>query len=135
MDVKARIAAGLPHKIKDVEAKGRLRVHELWLLARAYSRLRHRTHARKRPAEHDRLAGLKTFCVRLAVARDPTGFLVFRDPGWTDFWLIYNQRDRTLLHLPLASDPRVSPEVLPLDDLVAPMPSADIVCAIPALAC
>jgi hypothetical protein len=104
MDVRDRIAAGLPHSAEELEADGPRDVVELWLLARAYSRLRHRTCPRRHPREHQRLTLLKAHCVRLAVTREPGRFLVFPDPGRPHLWLVYHLLEKNLLHLPVTTD-------------------------------
>jgi hypothetical protein len=101
MDVKQRIAASLPYSIEDVERDGRVEIAELWLLARAYSRLRHRTSPRLEPERRRRFELLKLHCIKLAVARAPEVFLIFVDPGYRHLVLIYHRRERTLLHLPV----------------------------------
>ena len=102
MDVKQRIAAYLPHKVEDVEKNGPVEIAELWLMARAYSRLRHRTSPVRHPERRQRFEALKLHCIRLAVARAPAMFLVFVDPGFRHLAVIYHRVERTLLHLPLA---------------------------------
>jgi hypothetical protein len=95
------IAPGLPRAIEDLEFDGPRNSSELWNLARIYSRLRHRTSPRKHPVEHGQFSDLKSHCIRLALARDPTGFLVFADPGSPHLWLIYHRVERSVLHLPV----------------------------------
>jgi hypothetical protein len=106
MDVVERIAAGLPRTFKELAANGPHQVAELWLLARAYSRLGHKT-----PPGRDRrqCESLKTQCVRLALATEPDLFLVMVDPGLTHLWLIYHRVERTLLHVPVKFNLRPAP--------------------------
>lgn len=106
MDAPERIVAGLPFDVEEIEADGRLDVSTLWTLARAYSRLRHRTSPKREAAEHRRFDGLKTYCVRLAVSREPDLFLVFVDPGTPHLRLVYHRVERTMLHLPIAIELR-----------------------------
>jgi hypothetical protein len=101
MDVRQRIAPSLPCSIDDVERHGPVEIAELWLLARAYSRLRNRTSPRLEPERRRRLELLKDHCISLAVARAPELFLVFVDPGYRHLVLIYHRHERTLLHLPV----------------------------------
>jgi hypothetical protein len=102
MDVKQRMAAYLPHKVEDVEKDGPVDIAELWLMARAYSRLRHRTSPVRHPERRQQFESLKIHCISLAVARAPAMFLVFVDPGYRHLVVIYHRVERTLLHLPLA---------------------------------
>jgi hypothetical protein len=101
MDVRERIAAGLPESGEFLEANGHVETAELWLMARAYSRLRHRT-SRWNLEGRRRFEILKDQCVRLAVSRDPDLFLVFADPGKSHLVIIYHRVERNLLHVPLA---------------------------------
>jgi hypothetical protein len=101
MDVTERIAAGLPADLADLARDGPEDVAQLWLLARAYSRLRHQTSAR--PGRM-RLEALKAHCVRRALAREPGLFFVFVDPSWPHLWLIYHRVERNLLHVPVTID-------------------------------
>jgi len=100
MDVRDRIAEGPPCSAEELEAIGPLDVEELWLLARAYSRLRHRTCSRKHAKEHGRLCLLKAHCVRLAVSQEPGLFLLFPDPGRPELTVVYHRVERNLLHVP-----------------------------------
>jgi hypothetical protein len=100
MDVSERIAASLPDAIEHVEKDGP--IAELWLMARAYSRLRHRTSPTRHPEQRRRYENLKSHCIRLAVTRAPEAFLVFADPGNQHLLIIYHRDERTLLHIPLA---------------------------------
>jgi hypothetical protein len=101
MDVKQRMAAYLPDAVEGVEKHGPLEIAELWLMARAYSRLRHRTSPRRDPARRQRLERLKAHCINLAVTRAPALFLVFVDPGYRHLVVFYHRTERTLLHLPV----------------------------------
>jgi hypothetical protein len=101
MDVKQRMAAYLPDAVEGVEKHGPLEIAELWLMARAYSRLRHRTSPRRHPERRQRFETLKAYCVNLAVTRAPALFLVFVDPGYRHLVVIYHRSERTLLHLPV----------------------------------
>jgi hypothetical protein len=101
MDVRKRIKAGLPLAVEDIEAEGPWQVADLWLCARAYSRLRHKA---KPPREQQRFATLKIHCIRVALARDPGLFLVFVDPGFSHLRLIYHRAERNLLHVPVNVD-------------------------------
>jgi hypothetical protein len=92
----------LPDAVEGVEQLGPVEIAELWLLARAYSRLRHRTSPRRQPERRQRFEALKVHCISLAVARSPQAFLVFVDPGFRHLVVIYHRVDRTLLHLPKA---------------------------------
>ena len=104
MDGMNGFAQGLPYALEDLESHGPRATAELWLMARLYSRLRHRTSPRKRPLERLRFESLKTHCIRLALERDPSRFLVFVDPGFPHLRLIYHRDERNLLHLPLTTD-------------------------------
>lgn len=102
MDVTERIAAGLPRAVEELEPQDQHDVSELWLLARAYSRLRH-----KAPSvghERERLERLKLHCLRTALAREPEQFLVMVDPGLSHLRLIYHRVERNLLHVPVTVD-------------------------------
>jgi hypothetical protein len=101
MDVKQRMSAYLPDAIDCVEKHGPIEIAELWLMARAYSRLRHRTSPRRHPERRQQFESLKAHCISLAVARAPQLFLVFVDPGHRHLVVIYHRVDRTLLHLPV----------------------------------
>src|SRR6478609_1069712 len=100
MDVTERIAVCLPAPGERLEEIGPLETGELWLMARACSRLCHRTSPRRSPEERERFETLKHQCIRLAVARDPDLFLVFVDPGHRHLVIIYHRVERTLLHVP-----------------------------------
>ena len=100
--IQERIATGLPLEVSELEADGPLAVSELWVLARIYSKLRHRSSPRREPDEHLRYETLKIHCVREVIAREPELFLVFLDPGSPHLWLIYHRLERNLLHLPVA---------------------------------
>jgi hypothetical protein len=100
--IRERIAMGVPLEVSELEADGPLAVSQLWVLARSYSKLRHRSSPRREPAEHRRFERLKIHCVRKAVARGPDLFLVFLDPGFPHLWLIYHRVERNLLHIPVA---------------------------------
>jgi hypothetical protein len=99
MDVRKRINAGLPLEVEGIEADGPWKVADLWLCARAYSRLRHKTGS---PRERQRLETLKNHCIRVAIAREPGLFLVFVDPGHSHLWLVYHRVERNLLHVPVS---------------------------------
>ena len=101
---KPPLAPDLPRAIEDLESDGPRDANELWRLARTYSRLRHCTSPRKYPLERGRFSDLKVHCIRLALARDRAGFLVFVDPGSPQLWLIYHRAERTLLHLPVETE-------------------------------
>ena len=101
MDVSQRIAAGLPSSVEDVDADSPRKTSELWLFARAYSRLRHRTGAAR---ERRLLEVLKYHCIRAALASEPTLFIVVVDPGCPHLRLVYYRAERNLLHVPLAID-------------------------------
>src|SRR5262245_20123626 len=103
MDVKQRMAAYLPHKVEDVEKDGPVDVAELWLMAQAYSRLRHRTSPVRHPERRQQFEALKSHCISLAVARAPALFVVFVDPGYRHLVVIFHRAERTLLHLPVAA--------------------------------
>ena len=95
MDVKQRMAADLPDAVESLEKHGPIEIAELWLMARAYSRLRHR-HLASPPS---RRGGSNTkrsrrICINLAVTRAPASFLVFVDPGYRHLMVIYH-RDRS----------------------------------------
>lgn len=98
MDVLERIAAGLPCSVEELEADGPRDTAALWLFARSYSRLRHKTHSAR---ERRRLETLKHHCIRSAVAREPTLFIVVEDPGFSHLRLVYHRAERSLLHVPL----------------------------------
>ena len=106
MDAPERIVAGLPFDVEEIEADVRLDVSTLWTFARAYSRLRHRTSPKREAAKHRRFDRLKTYCVRLAVSREPDLFLVFVDPGMPHLRLVYHRVERTMLHLPITTQLR-----------------------------
>ena len=117
MDVSERIKATLPDSIEHVENDGPIEVAELWLMARAYSRLRHRSSPQRYPERRARFEKLKTHCIRLAIAREPETFLVFVDPENQQLLIVYHRVERTLLHLPctrwhgcLENRDRVAPE-------------------------
>lgn len=101
MDVLERIAAGLADSVRELEAGGPRGTSELWLFARAYSRLRHRAHSSR---ERRKLGALKVHCVRSALASDPSRFLVVVDPGLSHLWLGYDRAERNLLHVPRSVD-------------------------------
>jgi hypothetical protein len=102
MDVKQRMAAYLPDAVEGVEKHGPIEIAELWLMARAYSRLRHHTSPVRHPERRQQFEALKAHCISLAVARAPELFLVFVDPSYRHLVVIYHRFDRTLLHLPVA---------------------------------
>ena len=106
MDVTGLIAAGLPQTVDELHADGPHEVSMLWLLARSYSRLRHKTAAR---TTRKRLDALKAHCLRLALAREPDLFLVFVDPGMPRLQLVYHRVERNLLHVPVTTDLRPFP--------------------------
>jgi hypothetical protein len=113
MDVLERIAAGLPCSVEELEADGPRDTSELWLFARSYARLRHKTHL---APERRRLETLKHHCIRAALAREPTLFIVVVDPGFSHLRLIYHQAERNLLHVPLKIDlGDASPSFVSLD--------------------
>jgi hypothetical protein len=97
MEVVERIDAGLPPSIEELGAGEPWEMSELWLLARAYSRLRHRS---RTPDERRVWASLKDYCIRAAVAREPGLFVVAIDPGMPSFRFVYHQAERSLLHIP-----------------------------------
>ncbi len=97
MDVVERVAAGLPPSAEEIDARGPWDVSELWLLARAYSRLRHRS---RRPNERRCWASLKDYCIRAAVIRAPHLFVVAIDAGMPSFRFVYHRAERNLLHIP-----------------------------------
>jgi hypothetical protein len=99
MDVVERIEAGLPLSVEEIGTECTWPVAELWLLARAYSRLRHRSRA---PDERQGWASLKDYCVRAAVAREPGLFVVAIDPGMPSFRFVYHRAERSLLHIPIS---------------------------------
>ena len=101
MDVSQRIAAGLPTSVEAVDADPPRKTSELWLFARAYSRLRHRTGAAQ---ERGLFEVLKYHCIRAALASEPTLFIVVVDPGLPHLRLIYHRAERNLLHVPLTID-------------------------------
>src|SRR5215467_4733413 len=101
MDVLKRIEAGLPCSVKELEADGPRGASDLWLFARSYSRLRHRTHSAQ---ERQRLETLKHHCIRSALAKEPMLFMVVLDPAFSHLWLIYHRAERNLLHVPLTID-------------------------------
>jgi hypothetical protein len=101
MDVKQRILAHLPDSVEGVERHGPLEIAELWLLARSYSRLRHRTSPRRHPERRQRFETLKAHCISLAVSRAPDLFLIFVDPSYRHLMVFYHRVERTLLHLPV----------------------------------
>ena len=101
MDVLERIAAGLPDSVEEIEADGLRDTSELWFFARAYSRLRHKTPSAQ---EQQRLETLKHHCIRAAVAREPTLFIVVVDDDSPHLRLIYHRTERNLLHAPLTVD-------------------------------
>jgi hypothetical protein len=101
MDVLERIAAGLPCSVEELGAGGPRDTSELWLFARSYSRLRHKTHS---DGERRQLETLKHHCIRAALAREPTLFIVVVDPGFSRHRLIYHRAERNLLHVPLTID-------------------------------
>jgi hypothetical protein len=102
MDVKQRMAAHLPDAVESVERHGPIEIAELWLMARAYSRLRHHTSPRRHQERRQQYEALKAHCINLAVTRAPASFLVFADPGYRHLVVIYHRDDRTLLHLPVS---------------------------------
>ena len=102
MDVKQRMAAYLPDAVESVERHGPIEIAELWLMARAYSRLRHQTSPRRHQERRQQYEALKAHCINLAVTRAPASFLVFIDPSFRHLMVIYHRVDRTLLHLPVA---------------------------------
>jgi hypothetical protein len=69
----------------------------LWLLARAYSRLRHRS---RRSTERQCWTSLKDYCIRAAVTRAPHLFVVAIDAGMPSFRFVYHRAERNLLHFP-----------------------------------
>jgi hypothetical protein len=102
MDVSERLDAWLPGAVESVEENGPLETAQLWLMARAYSRLRHRTSPRRNPEDRQRFETLKTHCMRLAVVRNPELFLIFVDPAYRHLLIVYHRVERTLLHVPVA---------------------------------
>ena len=102
MDVVERIEAGLPPSIEKLDAGGPWDTSELWLLARAYSRLRHRS---RTADERQGWASLKDYCIRAAVAGGPDLFIVATDPGMPSFRFVYHRAERTLLHIPTSVEP------------------------------
>jgi hypothetical protein len=104
MEVADWLSTGVPLSVEVIADREPWSVSELWSLARAYSRLRHRTCPRREPAAYQCWSTLKTHCVRLALSRCPERFLVFRDPGKPQLWLIYSLDERRLLHLPASED-------------------------------
>src|SRR5262249_12562775 len=101
MDVVERIRAGLPPSVDELDAGGPWDVSELWLLARAYSRLRHRS---RTPDERRGWAWLKDYCIPAAVARDPDQFVVAIGPGMPSFRFVYHRAERSLLHIPISTE-------------------------------
>jgi hypothetical protein len=97
MDVVERIEEGLPPSVEELDAGGPWDISELWLLARAYSRLRHRS---RTPDERHGWASLKDYCIRAAVACEPVLFVVASDPGMPSFQFVYHRAERNLLHIP-----------------------------------
>jgi hypothetical protein len=101
MDVMDRISGGLPLAVEELDAEGPHDVAQLWLLARAYSRLRHKTSPRR---NRSLIELLKTHCLRRALTRDPDLFLVFVDPGLPHLRVVYHRDERNLLHIPVTVD-------------------------------
>jgi hypothetical protein len=101
MDVVERIEAGLPLSVEELEADDSRGTSELWLFARAYSRLRHRSRS---SCERREFETLKVHCIRSALAREPLLFLVVDDPGISHLRLIYHRAERNLLHVPIGID-------------------------------
>jgi hypothetical protein len=97
MDVVERIEDGIPPSVEELDAGGPWDTSELWLFARAYSRLRHRS---RTPNERQGWASLKDYCIRAAVAREPGLFVVAIDPGMPSFQFVYHRAERSLLHIP-----------------------------------
>jgi hypothetical protein len=97
MDVVERIQDGLPPSVEELDAGGPWDISELWLLARAYSRLRHRS---RTTHERHGWASLKHYCIRAAVSREPGLFIVAIDPGMPSFRFVYHRAERNLLHIP-----------------------------------
>lgn len=96
MDVVERIEAGFPPSVEDLAAGGPWDTSELWLLARAYSRLRHRSRS---PNERRGWAALKEYCIRAAFVREPGLFIVAIDPAMPSFRFVYHRAERNLLHI------------------------------------
>jgi hypothetical protein len=101
MDVIEPITASLPNSVDQLEERGLLETEQLWVLARAYSRLRRRTSPRRDARQRERFEILKRHCVRLAVARSPDLFLVFVDPEFRHLLIVYHRVDRSLVHVPV----------------------------------
>ena len=97
MDVVERIRAGLPPSLDELDSGGPWDVSELWLFARTYSRLRHRS---RTPDERQAWASLKDYCIRAVVTREPDLFIVAIDPGMPSFRFVYHRAERSLLHVP-----------------------------------
>lgn len=106
MDADEHIAAGIPRSVEDISARGPSDASELWLLARAYSRLRHRSRSSN---ERQGWASLKDYCVRAAVTREPRLFVVAVDPGMPSFRFVYHREERNLLQIPTSVEPEGSP--------------------------
>lgn len=100
MDVRLA-SCGLPLAVAELEIDGPLPAEELWEHARAYNRLRRRLKPSVSRTWTERLSELKVTCVYRALLREPDLFLVFVDPGMKRFWLVYQIRNRSLLHLPV----------------------------------
>ena len=103
MEVTEQIAAGLPFAVDELAGDAAHEVAKLWLLARTYSRLRHKTSARQPWA---RLEALKIQYVRLALAPKTRLFFVFVDPGMPHLRLVYHRVERNLLHVPVTTNLR-----------------------------
>lgn len=97
MDVLERIRAGIPASLVEIDAGEPWEISELWLFARSFSRLRHRS---RTPDERRGWASLKDHCIRAVVAREPSLFVVAIDPGMPYFRFVYHRGERTLLHIP-----------------------------------
>ena len=62
MDVVERIEAGLPLSVEELEADDSRGTSELWLFARAYSRLRHRSRSSRERREFETLKAAEVLC-------------------------------------------------------------------------
>jgi hypothetical protein len=106
MDADERVVDGVPRSVEDIDTRGTSDASELWLLARAYSRLRHRSRSSN---ERQGWASLKHYCVRAAITRAPRLFVVAIDPSMPSFRFVYHRAERNLLHIPTSVEMEGSP--------------------------
>lgn len=102
MEHSTRGEEWVPGTFDELEEGDPLETRELWIMARIYSRLRHRTSPSRDPEKRQQFEDLKLRCLRRAIALEPTLFLTLPDPGFPHLLIIYHHAERTFLHVPLA---------------------------------